>query len=108
MPPRRRQRGGRMLMPYRDAITTMPIGYVPMSGTPGQQGAGFFGDVWRGIKGGFGAVGKFAKDNHIISTAAGFIPGAGRLAAIPLRMAGLGKPRRRRAPARPRFQHIHV
>ena len=95
-----------MFMHYPNS--TMPIGYVPMSGTPGQMGGGLFGDIGNWFKGAAGSVGKFVKNNHLVSTAAGFIPGAGRIAAIPLRMAGLGHPRRRRAPARPRYQHIYV
>ncbi len=86
-----------------------PIGYVPMSGAPavfqGQYGGNIFKDIWnKAIK---PAV-KWVKNNHVVSTAAGFIPGVGVIAGPAARMAGLCKKRGRRgmAPRRSRGMQI--
>jgi hypothetical protein len=51
-------------------------------------------------KGALKPAGNFIKDNHILSTVAGFIPHpAGRVASIGLRQAGLGRKRRKKRQA---------
>lgn len=73
------------------------------------HGQGFFGDLTREVNKGI----KYVHNNHLISkaagAAAGFAPGYYKIpataAAIGLKMAGLGKPRRRvrrKAPAKKR------
>jgi hypothetical protein len=56
-----------------------------------QAGAGFFTDVWRGIK----SVGKFIKDKKLISTIASVlpVPGAAAISKI-TSVAGLGRQRK--------------
>src|SRR5665647_202543 len=53
-------------------------------------------------------AGNFIKDNHILSTVAGFVPHpGGKVASVVLRQAGLGTPRRKKrqagaGPSKPR------
>ena len=62
------------------------------------QGAGW-SDFTRWVRGAVRDTGKFIKNNHLVSTAAGFIPHPlGKAAAVGLRLGGLGRRRRRRKP----------
>jgi hypothetical protein len=89
----------------RLTLTKMPIGFVPMSGTPAvQQGEGFFQDIGNGFKKAF----NWVKDNHIVSSTIGALaPGAWKAAAIPARAIGLGK-KRRGARAAPRGAQLSM
>jgi hypothetical protein len=89
-------------MQYMQVPYNVPVGFVP------QTGEGW-GDFTRWVRGAANTVGNFVKKNHVISTAAGLLPGYGKFVAPVARMAGLGKRRARprAAPVR-RFNAIHV
>jgi hypothetical protein len=73
MPPKKKvakkkpkvQRGGMMITPHYRQMG-------PYAGV--QNGEGFFGDVWDGVKSVASQAGNFIKDNHLVSTALSMMP----------------------------------
>ena len=66
-------------------------------GSIDQYGGSAFTDFFtKTIPGGFNKAWDFVKKNNVISNAASFIPGVGKIASVGLRQAGLGKKRRKR------------
>ena len=83
---RRRARGG-----MRVHAAVMPRNKLLMD--PRMQGAGFFGDVWSGIKKGFNVLKPVLKSTKILSKAAKLIPGVGQPLSIYAKSQGYGRKR---------------
>lgn len=58
---------------------------------PRMQGAGFFGDVWSGIKKGFNVLKPVLKSTKILSKAAKLVPGIGQPLSMYARSQGYGR-----------------
>jgi hypothetical protein len=59
------------------------------------HGAGFWGDVWDGIKSGVNTINDIAKKTKVASTLAPLIPTYGGVASTVLKQAGYGRRKRR-------------
>ena len=80
---RKSQSGGKMLAHYQ---ASNPYANV-------QSGDGFFGDVWNGIK----SVGKFVRDNKLLSRGLALIPDSrAKVAGGIAGQLGLGKHHKRK------------
>lgn len=79
-------------MPYLGAGRRRRMAGRLAGGARRRRGKGFFGNIWNGLK----KVGNFIKDNHVISSAVGLLPGPyAKAGALGARLAGLGRRRRR-------------
>jgi len=82
-------------MPRRSRVQTVARGYGARRRRRRVVGGNIFKKMWSGIKKGF----NWAKDNKVLSTALGVIPGAQNAATV-ARAVGLGRRRRRRGVTR--------
>lgn len=103
---RRKRIGGAAYMRLLEPMMKEMIGAIPKSGAGRKRrvrrrGAGFFGDMWDGIKSvgrtaaGILPINDILKGTHALSTGLAFVPGIGPAASGLARSAGYGRKKRR-------------